>query len=277
MNKAWHSLIIDTAGAAVEFKLNDRAALEGLENLYAPFSTTKSPSWTIEVFCDDAIDYMFLDEQEIDHTTAQRERIWLRTPVSAGSVSIKRRDGFIHLLKSDLPRAFGLFFNFLYLTVAGQEGKPYIHASGVIENGKAFLFSGPSGAGKTTVLKNLAGKSIIHDDNIFIELNGSGPQAVTLPYMGYDEFVHGNPQLFPVGGVFLLHKDTKTFTAPVDRATAMGRLLTVPLEQRGTQPNIQSENYLKAAMKTVGALVESCDCRELHFTIDRLPPDLFEV
>ena len=65
------------------------------------------------------------------------------------------------------------FFKIFISSVSLNYNSLLIHASAIIIDGEAVLFSGQSGAGKSTIA-NLSGYELIHDDNILISHLGNG-------------------------------------------------------------------------------------------------------
>jgi hypothetical protein len=81
-----------------------------------------------------------------------------------------------------------------------------VHACGAVIDGKAFVFAGHSGAGKTTLARMLAaeGVEVLSDERIAIRKIGGTLKAYGTPWSG-----EGNvslPDGYPLGGVFLLRQ-----------------------------------------------------------------------
>lgn len=90
-----------------------------------------------------------------------------------------------------------------------------IHASAVVSDGKAYLFLGKSGTGKSTHarlwLKNIPGSHLLNDDNPAVRLIDGSPVAFGTPWSGKTPCYRDESA--PVGGFVRLRQgDTDIFT-----------------------------------------------------------------
>lgn len=93
-----------------------------------------------------------------------------------------------------------------------------LHASAVIHQGKAYLFSAPSGGGKSThaeLWRAHYGATLLNGDKVVLEIQDGGCIAWGSPVAG-SSGIYENMGA-PVGGIFVLHK------APYDRLTPMSK------------------------------------------------------
>lgn len=81
-----------------------------------------------------------------------------------------------------------------------------VHACGAVVDGKAFVFAGHSGHGKTTLSGLLAeeGIELLSDERVAIVSTGDGLVVHGTPWAGEGEVV--SSARFPLGGVFILRK-----------------------------------------------------------------------
>jgi hypothetical protein len=107
-----------------------------------------------------------------------------------------------------------------YLTVIN--GDIMIHASGVNNLGRGYLFSGVSGKGKTTMAnlwKDTAAK-VIHDDRLIIRNTGSGYKMYNTPVYDNDE-----PLESPLNKIFIIEHGIDNLLVPLREATAVSHVM----------------------------------------------------
>ena len=134
-----------------------------------------------------------------------------------------------------------------------------LHASGAVLDGRAVLFMGHSGAGKTTIadIASRAGAPILSDDRTIIGFRDGEPYAWGTPWHGTGR--HTSSRTAPLGGIFLLVQapDERVVRIPGPRAfqEMFVRLIHQKLTPRET------EDALAALERLVGAV----PVYELHF------------
>ena len=102
-----------------------------------------------------------------------------------------------------------------------------IHASAVAADGKAFLFLGKSGTGKSTHarmwLRNIPGSRLLNDDNPTLRLIDGKPVAFGTPWSGKTPCYRN--ESYPVGGIArLVQSDADIFTEKRDVAAFVALL-----------------------------------------------------
>ncbi len=110
------------------------------------------------------------------------------------------------------------------LVLAGQGGF-LVHAASAIRNGKAFLFSGVSGAGKTTISRLAPPDAVLLTDEVsFVKPGPGGYCAFGTPFAGELAKVGENCSA-PLDTLFLLHKGPANRVEDVPPAEALSLLL----------------------------------------------------
>lgn len=140
-----------------------------------------------------------------------------------------------------------------------------IHSSGVVHGGMAYVFTGKSGSGKSTICKLLAPESsftILHDEVIAISQTDSNFQAWSTPLLG--EMPTRYHRGAPLKAIFFLKQDQDNYPVRLSRRKT-AELLCYSL----IPPLVVTHGRLTAeqapSLKQLLALAELVPCYELHF------------
>jgi hypothetical protein len=104
-------------------------------------------------------------------------------------------------------------------------GGALIHCCGVVHQGRAILFCGRSGAGKSTTARlwREAGATVLNDDRIVIRPHALGVQAGATPWHGTLKDIH--PAVLPLAAVFHLHQARENRAEPISSRQGTLRLM----------------------------------------------------
>jgi len=147
--------------------------------------------------------------------------------------------------------------------LAIRRGGTLMHASGICFDGKLYAFVGHSGAGKSTIIKQLANVrdsiDVLTDEAVMIEISSDRLVGWGSPY-GRE---HGGANLcVPLGYCFFLVQDNATYLNRLRPAEAAARLMS----------NLWCINNLgdlaANALKIAVAISEQIPCYELHFELN---------
>jgi hypothetical protein len=140
-----------------------------------------------------------------------------------------------------------------------------LHSSGVMRDGNAYVFSGVSGAGKSTACRLLSREpsfTVLHDDAIAVTQAEDGFQAWSTPLSGEMPARHSRGA--PLKAVFFLkHGQTNYATRLNGKKAAMMLALNVmpPITVSNGVLVLEPEESLKLLL----TLAESVPCYELYF------------
>ncbi|HYL09217.1 MAG TPA: hypothetical protein VEU31_00645 [Candidatus Acidoferrales bacterium] len=135
--------------------------------------------------------------------------------------------------------------------LAGEDGF-LLHAASAIRNGRAFLFAGVSGAGKTT-LARLAPPEVqlLTDEISYVRKEARGYRAFGTPFAG-ELGRPGENTSAPVAGLFFLHQGPENRIEPLVAAEAARKLLRNILFL--TRDEDLAQRVFHAAVEFIGAV-----------------------
>ena len=143
-----------------------------------------------------------------------------------------------------------------------------LHAAGVVREGFAYLFTGSSGAGKSTVCRLLEGNGdfiILHDDMVALSQSESGFRVWSTPLGG--EMPASSSISAPLRAIFFLIQDKSTYATKVSGWQTMHSLIPQmlpPLTCKNGDITIDPAESLKMLLAMAGTVPSY----ELHFRPD---------
>ncbi|MGC2185168.1 MAG: hypothetical protein WA637_17960, partial [Terriglobales bacterium] len=113
----------------------------------------------------------------------------------------------------------------VHTLILAREGGFLLHSAGAIRNGRAFLFSGVSGAGKTTISR-LAPPDVtlLTDEVSYIRRVDSGYRACGTPFAGELARVGENCSA-PLESLFFLKQGPENKIEPMAKSESIRRLM----------------------------------------------------
>jgi hypothetical protein len=123
------------------------------------------------------------------------------------------------------PYSLDCVLRIVHTLLLAREGGFLLHASSAIRNGRAFLFSGVSGAGKTTMARLAPPDAALLTDEIsYVTRAKGGYFAVGTPFFG--ELSRAGENLrAPIEALYLLAKGPENKIEPIEGADAVRGLL----------------------------------------------------
>ncbi len=161
----------------------------------------------------------------LEETQRGEGRILLSTGM-AGFWPSGGRDGLLRLSQPGNAR-FALMFleNYLRWVIADlalERGGFVLHCAGLVRGGKAYLFFGPSGAGKTTVAGLSGDHILLSDDLVLLTRGADGWRASTTPFWGALAQELKDLGTYPLAGLYRLIQAPQHALRPVSGALAVG-------------------------------------------------------
>jgi len=133
-----------------------------------------------------------------------------------------------------------------------------LHGATVVRDGRAYIFFGRSGAGKSTVASLSPKGSVLTDEISLLRYSDGCWQAHGTPFWG--EFrAAGQNRLVPVAGLYLLKQANDERVETLDVKQALRALLPCVLFFANEKPAHET------LLRTLLGLVEQIPCHRLHF------------
>jgi hypothetical protein len=146
-----------------------------------------------------------------------------------------------------------------------RSGRLEVHCSAVVIDGRAWLFCGHSGAGKTTTARLWRRfrprTTILSDDRAVLNLRQGRAWAHGTPWHGTGGFETALSR--PLAGICFLEQAKATSLSPIGRAEA-GALLFAR-----SFPPLWAADGVGAALELCGQVIASVPCYRLAFRKDR--------
>ena len=218
---------IEIGGMAIALRTQDFAFRQLLENRYAGFITAcPAPQFEFD------IDLLDNDLSEPAETLQADEDVQVR--LEGGQWLLQRGDfraqwdsraGRGRIRQSRNPYAIDSVLRIVHTLILAQQGGFLVHAASAIRGGRAFLFAGVSGAGKTTISRLAPSDATLLTDEIsYVRREADHYRACGTPFAGELARV-GENQSAPLSTLFLLEKGLENQIEPVAGSEAIRLLL----------------------------------------------------
>jgi hypothetical protein len=253
------SLAIGIGGITIRLHTPNSAFLHMLAERYAGFPGIEGPS-----------DYEF----EVDLTpppalaSDEDVRVWWaegRWNLTRGDFRavwdpVTRRG---RIRQSPNPWSVDTVIRIVHTLVLARQGGFLVHASSAIRNGRAFLFAGVSGAGKTTISRLApADATLLTDEMSYVRLETGQYFAYGTPFAG-ELAKPGENVRAPLGGLFLLSQGPENRIEEIPSAQAAAALLACVLFFA------EDPQLVSAVFRSVCDFVEHVPVRRLTFLPDQ--------
>ena len=215
------SLVIEIGGMPVRVNTTDPAFLGLLQDRYAGFL---SDSGRPEIAFDVELAPPDWDDIEADVQVTQRHGRWsLKRGDFRAEWEPATRRGWIRQTAS--PYSIDAVLRIVHTLVLARQGGLLMHSASAIRNGKAFLFAGVSGAGKTTISRLAPSDATLLTDEIsYVRKQDSGYLAFGTPFTG-ELSRSGENSSAPVAALYLLAQGPENRIDPVPAGEAARSLL----------------------------------------------------
>ncbi len=148
---------------------------------------------------------------------------------------------------------------YLVSRLLGRRRGFILHASAIASDGRALLFVGHSGAGKSTVaeIADRAGGTVLTDERTIVTIDGSNVTAWGTPWHG--TYAACSADHAPVGAGFLLVQDERDYLEVVDPGVAFSECFV-----RTVQPTADRDEVI-CTIDLLQQMVSRIPLYSLHF------------
>jgi len=213
--------VIEIGGIAARVTADDDEFLQMLEQRYVGFARHEGRA---EIELDIELDDTDERDPDADVCVTHHAGAW---HIERGDLraewSPATRRGSIR--QSANPYSIDAVLRILHSLILANDGGFLLHAASVIRRGKAYLFSGVSGAGKTTIAKLAPSDGILLTDEIsYVRKEDGSYFAYGTPFSGELQRV-GENVAAPIGAIYLLAQGKENRIDAVPRAEAVRALM----------------------------------------------------
>jgi len=216
-----YSVVIAIGGVPVRVNTTDLDFLEILQDRYAGFLSSEPHA---EFNFDVNLAAPTFADPDADVSVTQRSGRWF---MERGDFCAEWNpatcSGAIH--QSANPYSIDAVLRIVHTLVLAKQGGFLLHSASAIRNGKAFLFAGISGAGKTTMSRLApADATLLTDEISYVRKVEDGYVAFGTPFTGELAKLGENTSA-PIAALYLLAKGSENRIEPVAVADAGRELL----------------------------------------------------
>jgi hypothetical protein len=213
--------VIAIGGIPVRVNTTDADFLELLQNRYAGFVSAKSDA---EFEFDVDLSQSTFANRDADVSVRHRSGQWF---MERGGFRAEwnpaKRSGTIHQTAN--AYSIDAVLRIVHTLLLAQQGGFLLHSASAIRNGKAFLFAGVSGAGKTTISGLApADATLLTDEISYVRKQDEGYVAYGTPFTREREN-QGENTSAPVAALYLLAHGLENRIEPLAPADAGRELL----------------------------------------------------
>jgi len=260
------AVAIGIGGMAIALHTQDLAFRRLLEDRYAGFIEAGShPEFEFDVDLFEASDQF--EPSQTKHADDD-----VQVSLQGGQWLLRRGDFYARwdaragrgrIRQSRNPYAVDSVLRIVHTLILARQGGFLVHAASAIRGGRAFLFAGVSGAGKTTISRLAPPDAALLTDEIsYVRRAGNAYEAWGTPFAGELAKV-GENQAAPLNTLFLLEKGPENRIEEIAEADAV-RLLLRNILFFADDPELVSLVFRSAC-----EFVEKVPVRRLIFVPDK--------
>ncbi len=189
---------------------------------------------------------------------------FIEKKLSGGKVYISpESDNMVDVKSWSLEQLMKILGHLIIISILHRFQGMLIHSSGIILNKEGIIFSGISGAGKTTLSKLWQKRdavTVLSDDRVIVRRERKEYFVYGTPWPG--EGKAASFKKAPLKRIIFLSKARKNLLIPIERKEALRQLITQCF------PAIWNKQAIDFAIKFCGMLVRDIPCFSFGFVPD---------
>ena len=263
MPKSKHVACVEIGGIPISLSTSDKVFFELLRRRYEDFLSTTPAEFTLD------FEIIVPRPASDDDVRVRRDgEEWL---LERGDFSARwdPRTGTGRVRQNANPYSLDSVLRILHSLILARRGGFLLHAASAICDGRAFLFSGVSGAGKTTMTRIATPNVTLLTDEISYVRPDAGEdrpgmtsyRAFGTPFAG-ELAKAGENTSAPIAALFFLEKGPENRIDEMSSAEAVRRLM------RNILFFAEDPNLVEGLLSTACAFVASLPIRRLTFYPD---------
>lgn len=251
-------ITLEIGGMPILLHLQDASFRQLLTLRYAGFVGSPSPP---KFEFDVELTAPLAEDPDEDVRVQMRDGVW-RLRRGDFRAHWDPRAGRGHIRQSANPYSIDSVLRIVHTLILAREGGFLLHSAGTIRNGRAFLFSGVSGAGKTTISR-LAPPDVtlLTDEISYIRRGPDGYHACGTPFAGELARVGENCSA-PIACLFFLKQGPENKIEPMPKSDAIRRLM------RNILFFAEDSELVQSVFQSACEFVERVPVKQLTFVPD---------
>ena len=197
--------VVEIGGVAVALRTSSLPFARMIEERYAGFVTTgvatSQEAWTHSILLD--VELFERAPKQFGDAEVEQEADLKNDDLQDDDLDVTFRDGLWRMQRGDFsarwdpatgrgkirqaanPHSLDSVLRIVHSLVLAAQGEFLVHAASAIRNGRAFLFAGVSGAGKTTISRLApADATVLTDEISYVRKSPTGYDAHGTPFAG---------------------------------------------------------------------------------------------
>jgi len=212
-----HELIIDIGGIPVLIRTLSPEFVRLLEERYGRFVNADTTNPMFEFYVELAQPPTCNPDEDVRVRLESGRWVMERGDFHA-QWDPKRRRGWI--CQRANPHSIDSVLRIVHSLILAREGGFLVHGASAVRNGRAFLFAGASGVGKTTIIRLAPPDAVLLTDEIsYLRPRDPGYEAFGTPFAGEVAGIGENVRA-PLAEVYLLAHGRENRIEPISDAEA---------------------------------------------------------